>query len=105
MCADEAQKVSQSVQGAGGATLEAVKVAGNQFWTQITNFKGNLVYQRPDLIDPRLSQGGLTNLQRMQAGRPPIGPDGLPMQVHYMLQTMNGPQPKLPKHFIRHMRV
>lgn len=38
MCADEAQKVSQSVQGAGGATIEAVKVAGNQFWTQITNF-------------------------------------------------------------------
>jgi hypothetical protein len=58
----------------------------NQFWTQSTNFLGNKVYQRPDLV-----QATSENLERMRNGRPPIGPDGFAIQLHHMLQTMDGP--------------
>jgi len=90
-CTNEAKVAVEVARSAETVTGEAAKVVGNQFWTQVINFKGNLVYQRPDLINPNILQGGLTNLQRMQVGRPPIGPDGLPIHLHHMLQTMNGP--------------
>lgn len=28
----------------------------------------------------------MTNLERMQAGKPPIGSDGKPIQLHHILQ-------------------
>ena len=34
---------------------------------------------------------GLTNLERMQAGKPPIGSDGNPIQLHHILQKEVGP--------------
>ncbi|MFV0380948.1 MAG: HNH/ENDO VII family nuclease [Breznakia sp.] len=34
---------------------------------------------------------GLTNLERMQNGKPPISPDGNPVQLHHILQKESGP--------------
>ncbi len=79
---DEISTVSNTVQDFQGA---------NQFWTNTTNFQGNLVYQRSDLINPSLTQNGLTNIQRMQQGLAPIGPDESSLQLHHMLQTASGP--------------
>lgn len=49
------------------------------------------VYQRNDIdyfkIDPAT---GLTNLQRMQKGKPPIGNDGNPIQLHHVIQIEKG---------------
>jgi hypothetical protein len=39
------------------------------------------------LVDAR----GRTNLQRMQGGLAPIGPDGKPINLHHTIQTNNGP--------------
>ena len=87
---DEIKAAAQAVQSVG-ATVGQISQGANRFWTSTTNFKGNLVYQRPDLINPGLTQGGITNLQRMQQGFAPYGPDGNPIQLHHMLQTMKGP--------------
>jgi filamentous hemagglutinin len=87
---DEIQVATQAAQSVG-ASANQIAQGANQFWTSTTNFQGNLVYQRPDLINPSLTQGGLTNLQRMQQGFAPYGPDGNPIQLHHMLQTMKGP--------------
>ncbi|MEL7088048.1 MAG: HNH/ENDO VII family nuclease, partial [Planctomycetota bacterium] len=51
------------------------------------------VYQRDELIDPDLVDvdTGLTNLERMENGLPPIGADGLPVNLHHVTQTEPGP--------------
>lgn len=50
------------------------------------------MYQRSDLINPALvDRTGMTNLQRMQEGLAPIGPDGWAINLHHMLQTQSGP--------------
>ncbi|WP_412770131.1 HNH/ENDO VII family nuclease [Ralstonia pseudosolanacearum] len=56
-------------------------------------FNGNKVYQRDDLINPKYvdTKSGMTNLELMQAGRAPIGPDGKPVNLHHMLQSQDGP--------------
>ena len=50
------------------------------------------VYQRNDIdfeyVNP---ETGLSNLDLMRAGRPPIGNDGLPVQLHHVLQKESGP--------------
>lgn len=50
------------------------------------------VYQRNDIdfehIDPKT---GKTNLDRMKAGRAPLGDDGKPIQLHHILQKEVGP--------------
>jgi len=52
---------------------------------------GRRVYQRDDLIDPqKVDDVGRTNLQRMQAGRAPIGPDGQPINLHHLTQSEPG---------------
>ena len=50
------------------------------------------VYQRRD-IDFEYSDAGtgMTNLERMLAGQPPIGSDGRPIQLHHILQVEKGP--------------
>lgn len=66
--------------------------AATSRWTR-TEFRGNRVYQRNDLIDPERvdPDSGLTNLELMQGGRAPLGPDGRPINLHHMLQTQGGP--------------
>ncbi len=59
----------------------------------------NKVYQRDDLFDPnRISEWKVnkekvtgTNIERMKAGRAPIGFDGKSVELHHMLQTPDGP--------------
>ncbi|PMB05801.1 hypothetical protein CEN49_17265 [Fischerella thermalis CCMEE 5273] len=50
------------------------------------------VYQRNDIdwqaIDP---ESGLTNYQLAKQGRAPIGPDGMPMELHHVIQKEPGP--------------
>jgi RHS repeat-associated protein len=87
---DELNALSESAQNIG-SSVEQIAQGTNQFWTSTTNFRGNLVYQRPDLIDPDLTQSGLTNLQRMEQGLAPYGPDGNRISLHHMLQSMDGP--------------
>ncbi|MRG37723.1 hypothetical protein GH729_17025, partial [Shewanella sp. XMDDZSB0408] len=65
--------------------------SGRKFWTSSTTFKGNKVFQRNDLIDPRLVDSrGRTNLERMQKGLAPVGPDGKSVNLHHMTQKHNG---------------
>lgn len=50
------------------------------------------MYQRTDLIDPtRIDRSGMTSLELMRAGRPPVGPDGKAVILHHMLQEQAGP--------------
>lgn len=49
------------------------------------------VYQRHDInfndVDPK---NGLTNIERMKLGKPPLGNDGKPIQLHHITQTETG---------------
>ncbi|NBI31101.1 hypothetical protein ERL59_19395 [Chengkuizengella sp. YPA3-1-1] len=63
-----------------------------KFWNMETIFNGKKVYQRDDLIDPNyVDEFGRTNLERMQLGRAPIGPDGKSINLHHTIQTDDGP--------------
>jgi|AGTN01.1.fsa_nt_gi filamentous haemagglutinin family N-terminal domain len=89
---------------AGQDVTDALKlvdqVGGSKYWTTITEFGGSKVYQRNDLIDPlRTDKLGRTNLQRMEAGIAPIGPDGNSINLHHMLQTQDGPIAELTQTF------
>ncbi|QAU24938.1 hypothetical protein EO087_13840 [Dyella sp. M7H15-1] len=95
----EANQAANVAQAAAQKQLDdtAAKTLFGQerkFWSQDpVNFEGNKVYQRNDLIDPaRIDpKTGMTNLELMQSGRAPIGPDGKPLNLHHMLQTQDGP--------------
>ncbi|MCK4261290.1 MAG: hypothetical protein KAX49_20130, partial [Halanaerobiales bacterium] len=61
---------------------------GQKYWEEAVEFKKIKVYKRNDLIDPILiDKRGRTNLQRMQKGLAPIGPDGNSINLHHMIQT------------------
>lgn len=50
------------------------------------------VYQRNDIDFSYYDDNtGLTNLERMQAGKPPIGVDGMAIQLHHVIQKEAGP--------------
>ena len=50
------------------------------------------VYQRNDIDFNYFDETtGLTNLERMQVGKPPIGSDGNPIQLQHILQKEVGP--------------
>uniref|UniRef100_UPI0035CECB0B HNH/ENDO VII family nuclease n=1 Tax=Bartonella sp. AC151YNML TaxID=3243449 RepID=UPI0035CECB0B len=59
----------------------------------------NKVYQRDDLFDPNqivkwtVNKKDVwgTNVERMEAGRAPIGFDGQPVELHHLKQTHEGP--------------
>ncbi len=62
--------------------------------------QGTKVYQRNDLIDPaRVDSMGRTNLQRMQRGLSPLGPDGKPINLHQVIQTPGGPLAEVTQSF------
>lgn len=68
-----------------------VTKSGRQFWKNSVNFQGNKVFQRNDLIDPSFVDGrGRSNLQRMQKGLVPIGPDGKLINLHHLTQKHDG---------------
>ncbi|SFE57386.1 Pretoxin HINT domain-containing protein [Actinopolyspora alba] len=66
----------------------------SRFWST-TEYQGQRIYQRDDLVDPALYSAkdtyGRSNLKRMKQGVAPIGPDGKSVNLHHMLQTQDGP--------------
>jgi len=63
----------------------------NNCWKRSIKFRGVRVFQRNDLIDPHLVyKDSLTNVQRMQWGRAPIGLDGYPIELHHLIQSPDG---------------
>ncbi|MEO1006946.1 MAG: HNH/ENDO VII family nuclease [Planctomycetota bacterium] len=74
---------------AGGVASSGV--ASRRFWTKSKMFNGNKVFQRDDLIDPsRVDARGRTNLERMQRGLAPLGPDNKSINLHHLTQTQDG---------------
>ncbi len=69
-----------------------VQYEGSVTVNGVTRDVSRRVYQRNDIdfdyIDP---ESGKSNLQLMNAGRAPIGNDGLPIQLHHVLQKESGP--------------
>lgn len=64
-------------------------------WTR-KEVAGRQVYQRDELIDPNLRDAnGVTNLERMQRGRAPIGSDGQEINLHHVTQDEPGPMAEL----------
>jgi RHS repeat-associated protein len=73
----------------------AADATGLSFWSR-SEFRGVRVYQRNDLIDPALLDArGRTNVQRMEQGLAPIGPDGKSMNLHHMTQAADSPLAEL----------
>ncbi len=68
------------------------KITDYEIWKKSIEFNGNKVYQRDDLIDPKLvdHKKGMTNLELMKDGKAPKGPDGKPINLHHLIQTPDG---------------
>ena len=74
-----------------GLVDDAVQGSNPKFWKDWTNFRGNKVFQRDDLIDLALKDSrGRTNLERMGKGLAPLGPDGKSINLHHLIQTHDG---------------
>ena len=71
-----------------------------RYWTKSVEFKGNKVFQRDDLFDPKfVDEKGRTNIQRMLNSKAPIGIDGHSIELHHMIQTQSGGIVELTKTF------
>ena len=69
-------------------TLSETEADGSEAKT----VNGVPVIQNNKLINPSLVDDlGRTNVQRMQQGLAPIGPDGRSLNLHHVNQTMAGP--------------
>ena len=61
-----------------------------QFWTNETVHDGVKVYQRNDIINQsQLDKMGRSNVERMEQGLAPLGPDGKSVNLHHLTQTNN----------------
>lgn len=68
---------------------EKRNASNNGFYTM--NFRGITFYCNDSVIDLKKTDAkGRSNLQRMEKGLAPIGADGLPVNLHHMLQSENG---------------
>ena len=84
---DEAMEMRRSAARNAPSNIQDAR----RFWKESTVFQGSRVYQRSDLIDPKLLDSrGRTNLQRMQKGLAPIGPDGKSINLHHLIQKQDG---------------
>jgi A nuclease of the HNH/ENDO VII superfamily with conserved LHH len=66
-----------------------------QFWTEPKVLGGDKVgyrrvYQRDNLFDPYARNNGMSNLDLMRKGRPPIGYDNQPVNLHHLTQNEPG---------------
>jgi len=76
----------------GRAAAAESEVAGSASLWARAEVNGTRVYQRSDLIDAgTVDSLGRTNLQRMESGLAPLGPDGKSINLHHMLQSNDGP--------------
>jgi hypothetical protein len=102
---DDVAEACRVVDGAARVTRALSAAASNglacKFW-KLTDYEGQRVYQRDDLINPDYVSPqdpyGRTNLKRMtqglapmSAGRTASGGVDKPMNLHHMLQTQDGP--------------
>ena len=77
---------------ATNTTLPDVVSEAGKTWNK-TIVNGRSVYKNNKAFDPNLvdPDTGLTNIQRMKKGRPPVGTDGKPVELHHMTQNeVNG---------------
>jgi uncharacterized protein YukE len=88
--ADDAAEAGAK-RGADDVARSAPAPAERQFWTKTTDFEGHRVHQRDDLIDPlKTDPRGRTNVERMEKGLAPLGPDGKPVNLHHTTQRDDG---------------
>ncbi|WP_159064003.1 ricin-type beta-trefoil lectin domain protein [Streptomyces canus] len=102
---DDVAEACRVVDGVARMTRALAAAASNglpcKFW-KLTDYEGQRVYQRDDLINPDYVSPqdpyGRTNLKRMTQGLAPMGPGRTasggvdkPMNLHHMLQTQDGP--------------
>jgi A nuclease of the HNH/ENDO VII superfamily with conserved LHH len=67
------------------------KVNDLKHWDEPVLINGRRVYQRSDLFDAqKKDERGLTNIERMKKGQPPIGHDGKPVNLHHLTQSEPG---------------
>ncbi len=109
---DEIDKIIDAIWNSDDITGDAItEGAGDSLSSKIytpVEYKGTVkvngdvkdvsrrVYQRNDIdINYFDETTGLTNLERMQAGKPPIGTDGSPVELHHVLQQEAGPMAEL----------
>jgi RHS repeat-associated protein len=82
--------VRNSIQTTIDECQNQINSGSANLWNK-SEFEGTIVYQRDDLIDLTLMDSrGRTNLQRMEKGLAPLGPDGEPINLHHLTQTKNG---------------
>ncbi len=91
-----ARKAAVRWSGRGASAPSAPKKYESEFWKRqdTHEFFGqkNKVYKRDELIDLKVTDGkGTSNLELMRKGKPPIGPDGKPVNLHHLIQTQEGP--------------
>lgn len=97
--APAAPRIAGGSQGADSIADAANSPWKSKYWSE-GEFEGTKVYQRNDLIDPaKVDARGRTNLQRMEKGLSPLGPDGKPINLHHVLQTEKGPVAELTQTF------
>ena len=91
---DRATTVTKAPAKPPAATPPTPTVPGTtryRHWTKQQDFEGQRVYQRDDLIDPGVTdKRRRTNLQRMQKGLAPLGPDGKAINLHHTTQRNDG---------------
>ena len=68
-----------------------VKNTDTKLWNKSKPFQNNKVFQRDDLINPKLVDSrGRSNVERMKKGLAPIGPDGKSINLHHLTQKHDG---------------
>lgn len=78
---------SNSAKKASGANVPKDYSQTREYWKKDVDFKGTKVYQRDGIIDiNKIDIKGRSNLQRMEQGLAPLGPDGNPVNLHHMTQ-------------------
>jgi A nuclease of the HNH/ENDO VII superfamily with conserved LHH/Putative peptidoglycan binding domain len=89
----ESEKVTQQEEAISTELDKASASWTSEIWNRIVNFRGRKVYQRDDLINPNHvdPETGLTNLELMEKGQAPIGPDGEKIELHHVIQVDPGP--------------
>jgi len=90
--ASQAKQLELNLSGTGSdGAAEETAVSESKLWST-SEFNGTKVYQRNDLIDTTLVDArGRSNLERMQSGLAPIGPDGQSINLHHLIQTDDSP--------------
>ncbi|TMP16970.1 RHS repeat-associated core domain-containing protein [Pseudoalteromonas sp. S2893] len=82
-------KSSQSLDN--DEVIDAQKGQTLKIWSAPVKVDGRRVFQRNDLFDPNKVDGeNRTNIQRMKKGRPPIGYDDQPVNLHHLIQREPG---------------